>query len=149
MIIREADLELDALAIMDGARDFAERIAFRHLLPDNDEEFVKAVGRVVNTVGVEILLAEHEGRVVGGIGILYAPFTWNLDRIVADEVFWWAAENAPHRTGRRLIDEVMKRIDEKNAIPMFRKLTTSPPGVEHVYRDLGLEPIETTFTRMH
>lgn len=149
MIIREADLDFDALAIMDGARDFASRIAFRHLLPTDDAVFTEAVGKVLVVKGFELLLAEHDGRVVGGIGILYAPFTWNPERIVADEIFWWAAIDSPFRTGRCLIDEAMKRIRERNAIPMFHSMNTSPPGVEHLYRKFGLEPVETTFMETH
>lgn len=149
IVIREADLEVDALAIMDGARDFASRISFRHLLPNDDQVFVDAVSKVVTLKGVEILLAEHDGRVVGGIGILFAPYLWNPDRLVADEIFWWTYRDSPPKTGRLLLQEAMMRIDGKNAIPMFRKLTTSPPGVERAYLKIGLEPIETVFTRMH
>ena len=144
--IRPADLEKDALAIMDGARDFASRIAVRHLLPEDDAAFIKAVGHIVSLDGMEILLAEHEGRVVGGIGILYAPYTWNPAILVADELFWWCSTEAPFRTARKLIDETMQKIKEKGAIPFFRSLTTSPPGVEHTYRSFNMFPIETAFT---
>ena len=146
MIIRPADLEKDALAIMDGARNFASRIAVRHLLPSDDGDFVKAVSRIVSLDGMEILLAEHEGRVVGGIGVLYIQFLWNPAILIADELFWWSATDSPFRTGRRLADEAMLRIKERGAIPMFRSLTTSPPGVEKFYRSIDLFPIETVFT---
>lgn len=146
MIIRPADLEKDALAIMDGARDFASRISVRHLLPEDDNDFIKAVSRIVCLEGMEVLLAEHEGRVVGGIGILYAPYLWNSAILVADEMFWWAAQDAPFRTGKKLIDETMRKIEEKKAVPMFRTLTTSPLGVERVYRSFNMQPVETVFT---
>lgn len=144
--IRPADIENDALAIMDGARDFASRIALRHLLPQDDAAFIKAVGFIVSLDGMEILLAEHEGRVVGGIGILYVPYMWNNAILVADELFWWCSTEAPFRTARKLIDEAMQKIKERDAIPFFRSLTTSPLGVERLYKKIGFKPIETAWT---
>lgn len=145
--IRAADLQNDALAIMDGARDFAKRIAFRSLLPMEDSEFVSAVGGIVTLEGFELLLAEHNTEVVGGIGILYAPYIWNPKLTVADEIFWWCYESAPYRTGWRLFEQAMKNIDARNAIPMFSALETSPDGVARTYRRAGMKPIETKFAR--
>ena len=130
VIIRPADLNTDALAIVDGARDFARRIRMDLLFPENNDEFISAIGRIMVLEGMEILLAEYEDKIVGGIGILYAPYLWNPARIVGDELFWWTAQDAPFRTGRYLIDEAMKCIDKKGAIPMFHSLETSPRGVE-------------------
>ena len=146
MKIRPADLENDALAIMNGARDFASRIALRHLLPEDDADFIKAVGHIVSLDGMEVLLAEHEGRVVGGIGILYVPYMWNSAILIADEVFFWSDKQAPFGAAHKLFVEAMRRIEEKKAIPMFRTLTTSPPGVERLYRSFNLFPAETVFT---
>lgn len=98
--------------------------------------------------GLEILLVEHENKIVGGIGILYAPYLWNPERLIGDELFWWSSEDSPFRTGRYLIDEAMKRIDKKGAIPMFRSLETSPKSVEKIYNRFGLSKVETAFTRI-
>ena len=146
VIIRLADFKRDALAIMDGARDFRSRVEFGSLFPP-DTEFVEAVSRIVILESVEILVAEYEGEIVGGIGILYGPYIWNPKRLVAEELFWWAAKTAPLRAGWKLIYQAMKNIDERNAIPMFSTLATSPQGVEKTYRRLGLKPVETKFAR--
>ena len=147
--IRPANLEADALSIIDGAHAFAESTEFKELFPDDYDEFTAAIGRIMTLEGMEILLAEHENRIVGGIGILYAPFLWNPKILVSDELFWWAYKHAPFRTGRRLAEEAMKRIEEKGAIPMFRLLENSPKGAEKFYRrHLGLKPVETMFARI-
>jgi hypothetical protein len=91
---------------------------------------------------------EHEGEIVAGIGIQYASLLWNPEILTANELFWWAKEDAPFRTGRLVIDEAMKRIDQRGAIPVFRALETSPKGVEKLYRKFGMVPIETTFMRL-
>lgn len=146
--IRLADINTDALSIVDGARDFASRVAFRSLLPEDDQEFISAIGRIVTLECVEILVAEHESRVVGGIGISYIPFMWNPEKLVGEELFWWTSKNAPFRTGRMLIDEAMKRIDQKGAVPFFKSLETSPKGVARMYARMGLAPVETMFARI-
>jgi len=148
VIIRLANIEEDALAIFEGAKDFASRVSFQSYLPDNDADFITTLHRLVIIPGVEILLAEHETKVVGGIGMFYAPYLWNEKRLMAEELFWWTAKDAPYRTGKLLIDEAMKRLNERDAIPIFRMLDTSPKGVEKVYRRLDMVPVETTFMRL-
>lgn len=146
MKIRLADFNRDALALVEGARDFASRINFASLLPEG-EEFIQAIARVMTIEGLEIWVAEHEDEIVGGIGILYAPYLWNPKRLVADELFWWCHENAPPLTGWRLIDQVMATVDKRGAIPMFSALETSPTSVSKIYQRFGLKPIETKFAR--
>lgn len=148
VVIRNADLTKDALSIMDGARDFASRVSFKSLFPQSDEEFVATVGRIITIPGVEILLAEFKGLIVGGIAISYGPYLWNPKLTAGEEIFWWAAKDAPFRTGHMLGNEAMRRIDERKAIPFFKSLETSPKGVRKMYDRRGLKPIETTFARI-
>ena len=57
------------------------------------------------------------------------------------------AHDAAVQTMRRLLEGAMTRIDERKAIPMFRSLTVNP-SMGRVYQKLGLEPLETVFTRI-
>lgn len=145
VVIRPADLNNDALAILDGAKDFAARVAVNDLLPTSDADFIQALGGIVALPGLEIWVAEFSGKIVGGIGILYAPYIWNPRRQVADELFLWAAQDAPFRTGWLLVDESLKRINAKGAIPMFRALETSPEGLGKLYVRRGLRKAETLY----
>ncbi len=145
IIIRKADFNTDALAIVDGARDFASRTGLASLFPETEQEFDDAIGRIMVLDGLEILVAVDNGTIVGGIGILFVPYLWNPARLVGDELFWWTVKDAPFRAGRLLIDEAMKRITERKAIPMFRSLETSPKGVEKLYQRMGLRRVETAF----
>lgn len=147
MIIRSADFDKDALVIFQGAKDFA-KFSGLNLFPDNDEDFVKAVSRIVTLENIEILVAEHENEIVGGIGIFFSPFTWNPSIMIGEELFWWAFENAPMRTGKKLYDEAMKMIDKKNAVPMFRSLANSPDSVRKLYVHDGLTELETSWMRI-
>lgn len=142
--MRVADIDNDALAIADGARDFANRVAFKSLFPKG-RDFNSAIGRIMELDELEVLLVEQNGKVVGGLGIAYSPYLWNPSLLIGDELFWWTAKDAPFRTGRSLFGEAMSRINEKGAMPVFRSLETSPKGVERLYRSFGMGPVETVF----
>lgn len=148
MMIREANLETDALSIVDGAHDFLSAAVYRRLYPADRDEFVSVIGRVVSTEGVETLVANADGRVVGGIAMMYAPYLWNPALLVAELLFLWAISGAPPRTRHLVLEEAMRRVDKKKAFPIFRALVKTP-SVGCVYRGLGLEPIETAFARLN
>lgn len=147
MIIRLADPYEDALAIVEGATDFMARVPFPGMMPDA-EDIGEAVGRIVTLDGIEILVADHEGVIVAGIGFLYTPFLWNPAITIADELFWWAAPGAPFKAARMLFDTAIARAEERGARPVFRSLSNSPKGVERLYRKAGMQSIETTFVRV-
>ncbi len=146
MIIRPANLDTDALILVEGARDFAKRKC-RDYFPTDDNKFISIAAEIMTLEGLEILLAEHENRPVGGIGVLYAPFMWNPSLTIADALFWWTVDDAPFRTGRYLIDEAMKRIDKKGAFPVLKSHEPVPHGVEKYYSNHGLLRDEAVFTR--
>lgn len=118
---------------------------YREFLPDNDSDLSYAIGFVLNLPGMEVLLAERDGEVVGGIGLLFAPPLWNPKGLVMDELFWWAAEDAPQVAALRLIRTAMRMAKKRAAIPSFRSLSSSPPGVDRLYRVMGLRPVETVY----
>ena len=145
--IRPADLDTDALAIIEGARDFVERAGLHSVFPKSDQDFIAAVGRIVELPGMQILVAEQDKQIVGGVGVLYAPSLWNPAVLTGEELFWWTAVRAPFRTARCLFEAALKKIDEIGAMPRFHSLETSPHGVEKLYRRFGLIRTETSFGR--
>lgn len=147
MIIRKANIEKDALSIIEGAKDFAKRMDMGKLI-SGDEDFTDAVIKIVSSDGVEVFVAEHESKVVGSLGIAYIPYLWNPSIIIAEELFWWSAEDSPMKTGYKLLCKAMEEIEENNAIPVFTSLVTSHKGVEKMYLKFGLTPIETRFARL-
>lgn len=143
--IRPANFDTDALVIVEGAKDFASRSVVKPLLGD---AFVTTVSRIIALDGFELLLAEYQDQVVGGVGILYVPYIWNQDVLTAEQIFWWTLHEAPFGTGRDLINQIMINIDGKNAVPMFRALTSNRKGFDSVYRRLDMEPVETLYMRI-
>lgn len=146
MKIRPANFDTDALAIIEGAREFSQQTSlaswFRH-----GSDFIEDISKIMVLDNLEISVAEHDGKIVGGVGIVYVPFIWNYSILVGDELFWWTSKDAPFKTGVSLFDFAMKRIEEKGAKPMFRALDTSPEHIEKFYERRGLKKLESAFTR--
>ena len=147
MIIRQANFDTDALAIIEGAREFSQQTSLASWFR-NGQEFIEDISKIMVLDNLEISVAEHDGKIVGGIGIVYIPFTWNASILLGDELFWWTSKNAPFKTGASLFYFAMKRIKEKGARPMFRSLDTSPEHIEKFYAREGLNKFESVFTRI-
>lgn len=145
IIIRPANLEVDAQPIIDGAKDFISRMDYTDFLPKTEKGLSSAIERLLSFPCVEVTLAEHAGRIVGGLGMFYGPHMWNTDIISAEEIFWWASKDAPRSTALRLLRSVMRDVKERGALATFKTLTSSPEKVGLVYRKIGLRPVETTF----
>lgn len=145
--IRPANFDTDALSIVNGAREFSQQTSLASWFRSG-EEFVEDISKLMVLDNLEITVAEHEGKIVGGVGIVYVPFIWNHSILVGDELFWWTAPNAPFKTGTALFDFAMKRIKEKGARPMFRSLDTSPKHIEQFYERRGLNKFESIFTQV-
>jgi len=143
MIIRTADMEKDALAIVDGAKDFFSRMEYTEFLPETDEKLIEAIARVMSFPGIEVIVAEHEGSVVGGLGMMYGPHLWNPNIEAGDEIFFWTSRSAPKTTALRLLREVKARAGDR--IVTFKALMTSPKKVCQVYERMGLRPVESSY----
>ena len=146
MIIRVSDPVTDALEIMDGVRDFISRMDFTDCLPEDDAGIIDVVGNIVALEDVEVLVAEHEGKIVGILMMIYFPHLWNPKLINAEELLWWGSKDAPKTTGLRMLRFAKKRAKEKGAYFMtFTKLTCSPKNLGRVYERMGMREIETSY----
>ena len=144
--IREINLNSDLTMVIEGMKDFISRMDYHEFLPDTDEDLVKALTRLVDLDCVEILVAEYDGNIVGGIGMIYAPCMWNLNVSTADELFWWVSEDAPFSTALRLLRRVRSdAVDKGCKFVVFKSLTSSPETLDKVYRRMGLRPVETSY----
>lgn len=146
MRIRPVDLSTDLPNVLEGIQDFISRMDYHDFLPDSEQELIAALQRLLNLGCVDVLVAEHKGKIVGGIGLLYAPCTWNSAITNMDELFWWVSSDAPAATGLRLIRYARQMAQQKGCHFMtFKSLTSSPKTLDKVYRRMGLRPIEVTY----
>lgn len=138
---------LDLPAVIDGARMFAATVNAADILPALDSpEFDAAVTRMVLLRGTSVILAEQNGDVVGGLGVLIAPYLWNPGKLSLEELFWWVRPGASPYAGGLLFRDALRRAKRAGVtIVSFGKLDTSPEGVDRVYRKAGLRPIQSTY----
>lgn len=144
--IRAVDLDSDLPMVIDGMQDFVSRMDYHEFLPDNYEDLVEGLTRLVNLDCTEILVAEYDRSIIGGIGMIYAPCMWNLKVSTAEELFWWVAKDAPLSTALRLLRRVSSNAVAKGCkFVVFKSLTSSPETLDKVYRRMGLRPVETSY----
>jgi hypothetical protein len=143
VIVRLADLQKDGPEILRGARDFISRMPSIEGLPENDNELSDAIAYLV-AIGLEIIVVEHEGRIVAGLGSIYAPFVWNRKHLNASEMFMWGDGQAPPMALRALLRFYQKRKQERGVrLQDMSQLSTSPNNIEKLYRAMGLKPVQT------
>ncbi|SDQ42013.1 GNAT family N-acetyltransferase [Pseudoxanthomonas sp. CF125] len=97
-----------------------------------------------------MLLAEHEGKVVGMVGLFVAPFMFNKDKIGAYEVVWWVDPDAQgNGAGKALLAAIEPACKERgvSAIQMVH-LASSPPQAAMIYERMGYAHTESSYTRI-
>lgn len=96
-----------------------------------------------------LLVAEHDGQVVGMVGLIVSPSLCSPAATMAVEVAWWV-EPDQRRTGAALA--LMRAVEPAarargcRAIQMHT-LANSPPQASAAYRRLGFAPSEFSFTK--
>ncbi len=146
IFIRHVDLNQDLDQVRNGILDFIARMDYHDFLPETSHGIVAGLERLLNLPEVEILVAEHNGRLVGGIGMIYAPCLWNLGLLNAEELFWWVSEDAPSSTALRLLRSVQAEAKKRGCkMISMKSLTSSPETIDKVYRKMGLRPVDKTY----
>lgn len=108
----------------------------------------KLVQMVIDT-GV-LMIAQEDGKDVGMVGLVVAPFMFNNDKLGAYEVFWWVE---PEARGGMTAWRLLKSIDQVCAdmgvasIQMV-VLSDSPEQAAKMYERAGYTHSETSFTKI-
>lgn len=147
MRIRNIDLEKDLEDILKGMKDFISRMDYTEFIPVDERHLIEALKRLLYSGVVRITVAEDEEKgIVGGIGMLYAPCMWNQEAIIGEEIFWWVSEEAPKSVALRLLRSAKEQsVSVGCKFVSFKSLTSSPEGVDRIYRKMGLRPLETSY----
>jgi len=144
--LRQVDLEKDREEVLIGIRDFVSRMDYKDFLPDTDEKLLEALNRLLDLGCVEILVAEYLGKLVGGIGVLYAPCIWNSDITIMEQLFMWVDRSAPATTFLTILRAVRKNARTRNCqIMTFKRPNPSPTTLDKIYRRMGMKPVETNY----
>lgn len=145
--IRKATLA-DVPVIVSMSAKFYESTSYCAWADFNAETVANLAGNL--TENHVMLVAEHEGRVVGMVGLFVAPFMFNSDKIGAYEVVWWVDPDAQgNGAGKALLAAIEPACKEKgaNAIQMVH-LASSPPQAAMIYERMGYAHTESSYTRI-
>lgn len=145
MIRRATEADIPVIVAM--SRKFYATTNYAALTPMSDEA-VENIALMLIDTGV-LLVAEHDGAVVGMVGLMILPFTFNPAVTMAAEVVWWvdpAAQGAG--VGSALLDAVEPAAAERGAdLVQMMTLSTSPPQAVALYERAGYRHSETCFTK--
>lgn len=143
--VRVADKAEDLSDIIQGAMSFAAESGLAEYLPKSYVEFVEGISAILFLPDVTVFLAYEGDRCVGGIGLIYSRFLWNLKLRTAEELFWWTSPDAPPTAAMRLLNAAFQDAVGKADIRTFASLTTSPDKVARVYAKKGLRPVQQQY----
>lgn len=96
-----------------------------------------------------LLLAEHEGQVVGMVGLFVAPFMFNAAKLGAYEVVWWVEpEGRTTGAGKALLSAIQPACEARgcHSIQMVH-LHNSPPQAAMLYERAGFRHTESSYTK--
>ena len=145
MIVREMQGEQDLVEIAQGIIQWARSQARQDLFPASDLGIVRALERLLALPGIVVLVTEHEERVVAFFGLIFTPFVWNLNRLVGEQVFWWAAPDAPYRAAHALFEAALLECEMREAVPVFKAPVEGGPGLARLFTRRGLRKTETVY----
>jgi NAD-dependent oxidoreductase involved in siderophore biosynthesis len=137
--------------IKHGAACFADHADRPDIMPDvhtkkGRANLDQAIDRLINIDGVTIFLAIEDGICVGGAGVLITPYIFDYSRTAADELFWWADDQASPKVGMALLYQLRRHIKSQSAsFCIFHHLTNSPAAVQKIYKRMGLKPLQSTY----
>lgn len=142
-----AALPADLSAVVRMAERFYETTTYREWSDFN----AQSVEALAGTLGADhvLLVAEHEGRVVGMVALFVAPFMFNPAKTVAHEVAWWVdPEGRDTGAGSALLKAIEPACRAKgcDAIQMMH-LSTSPKVAGLLYERAGYRHTETAYTK--
>lgn len=148
MQIRQATLA-DVPAIVAMSERFYETTEFPHRLRfPFDPDTVRKIAESLAAEHV-MLMAEHEGEVVGMVGLYVLPFMFNANHASAHEIVWWVNPEAQGTgAGKALLAAIEPACAAKGAEAIYMvHLATSPPQAAAIYERMGYLPTESSYVK--
>ena len=147
MIVRKAAMG-DIAAIVRMSREFYATTGYARIAPLSAIAVVDMTQTMIDT-GV-ILVADHDGAVIGMVGLMIVPFVLNPAVRTAHEVVWWVDRDAPgaNGAGKALLAAVEPACRTAGAVAVqMLALSTSPRHVAVLYERAGYRHSESCFTK--
>lgn len=147
MIIRPANTADTSAIVAMGSRFFAQTEYAR--FAQYSDASAAALTQMMRDDGV-LLVAEHDGVLVGMVGLVIAPFLFNHALRSAHEVMWWVDPDAQGSgAGKALLAAVEPACRDAGAVAIqMIHLANSPPQAQALYERMGYQHSESSYTRI-
>jgi RimJ/RimL family protein N-acetyltransferase len=141
--------EEDVDVLLEMGRKFYATTPFARLAEYNeDAASIDAFGMIDNGY---LIVAEHveSGEVIGMLGALYAPLPFTLDKTIAVErMFWIEPEHRGTTLAKEMLAVTEAAMREEGAeVLVLSSLSTSPTGVDKLYRFMGYQQTESSYMK--
>lgn len=96
-----------------------------------------------------MLVAEHDGEVVGMLGAAFIPVLWNYKVLQAQETWWYARPDRRKGLGVALLREFEARATAQGVVlsAMVAELGPRGDAVGRLYEAKGYAPAESVFLK--
>ena len=129
-----------------GAKFFATThyTAFADYTPESALALIEAM----TEAGV-MLVAEHQGQIVGTVGLMVVPFLFDQSKTVAAEVLWYVTPEAQGAgLGKALLAAVEPACREAGCVAVqMIHLESSPPQAGALYERMGYALQEHSYVK--
>lgn len=147
-MIRPATHEDIATVAALGQRFFKEA-GWSDVAEWDDASIRHTLGHLIDGEGGILLVAEHDGRIVGMTGGLVHPLYFNHSQLTGQELFWWVDPEHRKGIGAALLDrlEVEARARGASSWAMIALDKVRPEAVGAVYRRRGYRAAEHSYIK--
>jgi hypothetical protein len=152
LIIRRAQLS-DIDIILEGAKQFTDSIgsADKGLIFDREKARPYFTMMIQSPLFLVLVAEDHQGKVVGSIGVSLSPWFCNTELYLADEVFWFVFPWARGlMVGPRLKKQMEREAQMLGATTVSISLMAQSENAEKLdryYKKTGYELLESKYVK--
>jgi hypothetical protein len=146
MRIRKATIE-DKSAVLKLMSDFFNKTDYLDIVGYSRESLEGMFEKLVTLDEACLFITEDYSGCIGGYVM---PYWMNMNKVFAQELFWWVAEDKRGGSSSiRLLDTFEEWSIQKKADAVVMSSTTSlnPEGVGAVYKRRGFVPIDISYIK--
>lgn len=147
-MIRPARLD-DMPAMLALLADFHAASGMGAVAPYCAESMAATLARMMDNNAAILLVAEHNGDVVGVAGGSVFPAYWNQAQTIGQESFWWADPAHRGRIGPAMLENLEQEARNRGAVRFLMVCLEAlrPTAVGELYRRRGYEALEHSYVR--
>lgn len=147
-MIRPATHE-DIAVIAELGQCFFNESGWSDVAEWDDASIRQTLAHLIENEGGILLVAEHDGRIVGMTGGMVHPLYFNHAHLTGQELFWWVEPEHRKGVGAALLDRLEDEARARGAVSwaMIALDKVRPEAVGAVYRRRGYRASEHSYIK--